>query len=79
MVRVKRVLMASGRSGKTHIAAEAAQNGVYSYVLCRGIPSIGKHQAFEKGEEDFMEVCAQCLRILKRMRKQGEVEFLNPA
>lgn len=79
MVRVKRVLMASGRSGKTHIAVEAAQDGLYSYVLCRGIPSIGKHQEFQSGEPDFSGVCAQCLRVLKRMRKSQEIEFLNPA
>ena len=79
ITRVKRALLASGRSGKTHLCVDAAQNGLYSYPLCRGIESIGKHQDFASGEPDFMGVCSECAKRFARIQRKNGATIVNPA
>tara|TARA_Y100000004_G_C8901986_1_gene406825 strand:- start:227 stop:478 length:252 start_codon:yes stop_codon:yes gene_type:complete len=71
--KIKLVQM-QGRSERLHYAVECTPDGKYSYLLCRGFPSVGKHEhipSFAKG--DFPN-CAQCERILKKMKRQkGQV------
>ena len=68
--RVKQVLM-QGRSSRIHYAVDCTPDGVFSYVLCRGFPSVGKHDAIhpEIDTEDALK-CAQCQRVFDKMLRQ---------
>ncbi len=68
---IKRVRLSGNRSARAHWAIECAQSGEMSYLLCRGFPSIGKHQQIHEHDVD-ME-CKQCAKSLEKlMRTRGD-------
>lgn len=66
--------MQSGRSKRIHLGVECAQKGKLSYILCRGFPSIGKH--IEVPDEIEGAHCAQCAKILDRMKRSKNHNFV---
>lgn len=59
-----------GRSNRLHYAVECTPDGQFSYLLCRGFPSVGKHTHVpEEAKGEFHE-CAQCKKILDKMFRQ---------
>jgi hypothetical protein len=61
-----------GRSEKIHYAVECTPSGEFSYILCRGFPSVGKHQRVE-GEPS----CAQCKKIAQKMFRRNNQFYLK--
>tara|TARA_Y100001937_G_C7031768_1_gene290449 strand:+ start:541 stop:756 length:216 start_codon:yes stop_codon:yes gene_type:complete len=60
-----------GRSARMHYAVECTPDGKYSYLLCRGFPSVGKHENVPLNAKDKYPHCAQCERILNKMKNQN--------
>jgi len=59
-----------GRSARLHLAVECTPDGKFSYLLCRGFPSVGKHEHVPSFAQGEFPQCAQCQRVLEKMLKQ---------
>lgn len=72
---VKRVVLSGGnRSVRAHWGIECAQGGDMTYLLCRGFPSIGRHQQIP--EYAVTMQCKQCEKSLVKMMRTRSDRFI---
>ena len=76
MAKKVKVVMMKGRSARRHMAVECTPTGDFSYLLCKGFPSVGKHESIPlELQGDFIE-CKQCARVWAKMQRQKPDDFV---
>lgn len=68
--------MMKGRSARRHMAVECTPDGRFSYLLCKGFPSVGEHESIPVAEQEHFLECKQCARVWSKMQRQKPDDFV---